>query len=201
MLFLGVFMVDIRKRKWIYVFFTFSSFAHGLIANRKFMKECAKEIGWRFVEEKDGHVNESGVRVYSLSLAPNKQCLVSPADLSKVFDKLTGFIVGVFVNNNIEHKFYRECAFIPGKKPEDFLLSDDLESVVLMRYRLMDRVELEKKFPELAVHLFKMTLEENFSHMDLGTSWLDRLKQGRDVYDRRAEAKKQLFDFFGIKVK
>jgi len=194
-------MVDVRKRKWIYVFFTFSSFAHSLISNKNFMKECAKEVGWKFVEEKEGHVDESGFRAYSLSLAPNRKCMASPYELSKIIDKLTGFIGAFYIKNNIEHKFFRECTLIPDEKAEDFLLADNIDNVVIMRYKLKDRVELDKKYPELAKHLFKMSLEENFSHMDLGTSWLDRLKKGNDLVARRAVAKKQLLDFFGIKVR
>lgn len=195
--------MDIVHRKWIKIDFTMVATANRLIDSKKEMKEYADELGWVVEVDKEGNVRENGARYYEVSVIPNKDRLISPEELRLIKDKLFGFSYNLLEKIMANKEFlYTQQALnmLTVKKPNKVEMRLIISDTVYLDYKLVDRIELEKKDVNLAKFLFTSTIEEHFKNLDLGTGILDKITKSKEIQFRN-DFKKRVFDWFKIKIR
>ncbi|KKM67839.1 hypothetical protein LCGC14_1467130 [marine sediment metagenome] len=193
---------DIQHRKWINVKFGFRSTAVNLIKNKRALQEYADELGWFIETDKEGEVDEQGRRLYDIIITPNKEKLISPEELRQVKDKLIGFASELlFIINPDATKalaYDYPVNVLEAKKPEDVILVYDLESILVLTYKLQDRIGLENQNLNLAKFVFGSSIKKSLGNLGLDTSRFHKLITRKKKIQLREQYKKRLKDWFGI---
>tara|TARA_Y100000294_G_C8541225_1_gene331279 strand:+ start:113 stop:715 length:603 start_codon:yes stop_codon:yes gene_type:complete len=196
---------DIENRKWIKVFLGVATSSIGLIKHKKWMKEYADELGWIVTTDKEGVVDEQGVRLYTVSVIPNKDGLISPEELRIVQDKLRGFAEEIYITIYPDReKFFMvdtPIVFMTAKKKEEVTMSFEYAGFLILEYKLIDRQELESKSYNLEKFIFNNSLAELFNKtFNLRTSFYHRIMEGKEVIRNKEAYKERLKEWFKIKI-
>jgi hypothetical protein len=143
-----------------------------------------------------------------VKIVPNKKGLISPEELREIKDRLLGFTYSLgefhgFISEPSHFQYtFSLVNLLEAKKPEDVLIGYRLGRTLILIFKLVDWLRLEKENPNLSKFIFIEKPKDYFSKaFDFGTNIFHRLTKPKDEIQKREIYKKRLAEWFDIKIK
>ena len=198
-------VIEIEKRKWIKINLSVYCDASLIIKWKKEFKEYAEEVGWKIEIDKEGRVDEGGIRLYAVELIPNNDRLISPEELRKNMDKLHGFAQNVFRQIYPDAKVGnindQPIKFLNAKNPEEVKFHYSFFEVLNLNYNLKDRIKLYRESPQLEKYIFRQSIIDLFNIYGINkTRFWNNLLESKEVIQYRKEFKKRLKEWYDIDI-
>lgn len=198
-------MADIEHKKFLKIHFGLMSTSSGLIQNKNLLKEYAEELDWIVETDKEGSVDENGIRYYEINVKPNKSEKISPEEYRKIKDKVEGFAVDLWsqINANNENASFGVTPEIDDvffiTKPEKVKGYLNYGGILFLEYNLIDRIELENISENLAKFIFEEFVWDYYDRITIKIPIYKKPFKKKLINDLN-EYLNKLDDMFGIKL-
>jgi len=193
--------------KWIGIEISFLAYASSLMESREFLKKWARELNWEFKEEKKTKGNND-IPCYPMSISP-RGGKISPSEFEEEADKIITISEqiaqsfgkvneqGIPIFNN---SFFFTKLMEAGKKEAVEMVMHRFE-VLILRYPLYRRLELEKVNLELAKTIFEDTAEKDINLIDHFKIKISEHLFNKVEKERKKRVQERLRNWFGITIR
>lgn len=196
----------LENKKWIEIYLFISVTAKAIRKVKETYKSYAEELPgkWAVEVDKEGTVHESGVRIYETVFEP-KGRKISPETFRKSKDKLYGFASEIYdwtQGDDGDGTWPGGVEFrglAKDKSAKEVYIIHNWGDVFFIKYRAIDRLQLEQESPDMAKFLFGEYLYDWFDDNIYYFPWYEKLFR-KEKYEAFKEQVKLLDDKLGIKL-